>query len=470
MISVGLDLFGLAARMRAFGPSLPLDSLSAAAAYSTRRLRSGYTGAAIRVRRSSDNTEADIGFTALGDLDTRALLAHAGENALLQSEGLSTAAWGKSAGSSVSPAGTHNGSAAWRFTEGGGDVRHRVNSTVFTRPASTALVARVRVKSEGRQFVQIIFNAPISTLHQNFDLENLTSGGSAGLNPTITDVGDGWRELTLTYPAAASGSGSFFIGGASSLAMARDLPYVGDGTSGFLIAQPQVTFGDAVKPYAPTGAAALVGGDGLVATWYDQSGNARNATQATASSQPRIVNAGVVETDGLARPALSLDGTDFLACSLSPDRTAFPDLTVSAVYRTTDLTTFKALWGADNGGFDRGQLLGSAGNNWGLLAGNTSVSQAAVLSTTAPIVYTATLRVGVPNGSSVAANGVLNTAFTEALGSAHGTLGIGALNGGGAFPMFGFVREMVFLAGALTTAQRQALERNQGAYYGITVA
>jgi hypothetical protein len=34
--------------------------------------------------------------------------------------------------------------------------------------------------------------------------------------------------------------------------------------------------------------------NGFVTTWYDQSGNARNATQATALSQPIIVSAGVI--------------------------------------------------------------------------------------------------------------------------------------------------------------------------------
>ena len=46
---------------------------NAAAAYSVRKLRSAYTGSAIRVRRSSDNAEQNIGFTALGNLDTTAL-------------------------------------------------------------------------------------------------------------------------------------------------------------------------------------------------------------------------------------------------------------------------------------------------------------------------------------------------------------------------------------------------------------
>jgi hypothetical protein len=46
---------------------------SAAAAYSLRKLRSAYTGSAIRVRRSSDNTETNIGFSSLFGLDTTSL-------------------------------------------------------------------------------------------------------------------------------------------------------------------------------------------------------------------------------------------------------------------------------------------------------------------------------------------------------------------------------------------------------------
>jgi hypothetical protein len=46
---------------------------NAAAAYSLRLLRVDYTGSAIRVRRASDNTEQNIGFTLLGGLDTSAL-------------------------------------------------------------------------------------------------------------------------------------------------------------------------------------------------------------------------------------------------------------------------------------------------------------------------------------------------------------------------------------------------------------
>jgi hypothetical protein len=61
------------------GASLLLDTYSgAAAAYSLRKLRTAYSGSAIRVRRSSDNTESDIGFTSSGDLDESALLSFVG--------------------------------------------------------------------------------------------------------------------------------------------------------------------------------------------------------------------------------------------------------------------------------------------------------------------------------------------------------------------------------------------------------
>jgi hypothetical protein len=51
-----------------------LDTYSGAtAAYSLRLLDKDYTGSAVRVRRASDNTEQDIGFTLAGDFDTSAL-------------------------------------------------------------------------------------------------------------------------------------------------------------------------------------------------------------------------------------------------------------------------------------------------------------------------------------------------------------------------------------------------------------
>jgi hypothetical protein len=54
---------------------------------------------------------------------------------------------------------------------------------------------------------------------------------------------------------------------------------------------------------------AFVGANsGFVTTWYDQSGNGRNATQTTSGNQPRIVNSGTVDKDG-GRISLDFNGT-----------------------------------------------------------------------------------------------------------------------------------------------------------------
>jgi hypothetical protein len=56
-----------------------LDEIpNAQAAYSLRQLSSTYTGDCIRVKRSSDNAEADFGFTSRGLLDTAAILSFVG--------------------------------------------------------------------------------------------------------------------------------------------------------------------------------------------------------------------------------------------------------------------------------------------------------------------------------------------------------------------------------------------------------
>jgi hypothetical protein len=66
-------------RTTASGGALLLDTYpGAAAAYSLRKLRTAYTGSCIRVRRSSDNTQTDIGFNVLGGLDTVSLLTFCG--------------------------------------------------------------------------------------------------------------------------------------------------------------------------------------------------------------------------------------------------------------------------------------------------------------------------------------------------------------------------------------------------------
>lgn len=77
-MSLNLGIIASSRSSAAPPAALLLDTYpGAAAAYSLRKLRSAYTGAAIRVRRSSDNAETDIGFVS-NVLDTTTLLTFCG--------------------------------------------------------------------------------------------------------------------------------------------------------------------------------------------------------------------------------------------------------------------------------------------------------------------------------------------------------------------------------------------------------
>jgi hypothetical protein len=71
------------------------------------------------------------------------------------------------------------------------------------------------------------------------------------------------------------------------------------------------------------------GTNGFVKTWYDQSGNGRDGTQATAVNQPQIVSSGSVILEG-TKPTLQFDGTN--------DRLEFAEIALTAA---TGLLTLK---------------------------------------------------------------------------------------------------------------------------------
>jgi hypothetical protein len=55
----------------------------------------------------------------------------------------------------------------------------------------------------------------------------------------------------------------------------------------------------------------VASGDGFIETWYDQSGNGRNATNTTTSQQPRIATAGAIEKKN-GRPCILFSGSQRL--------------------------------------------------------------------------------------------------------------------------------------------------------------
>lgn len=200
-------------------------------------------------------------------------------------------------------------------------------------------------------------------------------------------------------------------------------------------------------------------GSGFVTTWYDQSGSGRHATQTTAANQPRIVNAGVVQTLN-GRPTL-----DQVTTNGRLNIPAFSGMTsalVNAVYAQATTNNAFAPWQFNQvdhlpwintfayaGPFSATRPQFAV---WSAAA-NELIVASAVQTGTAVEVY----RNGTQNGTTQA------SAF--ALPSVQNNRTIfGGLNGSG------FVSELIVLASASSTADRQLLERNQGTAYGIAVA
>jgi hypothetical protein len=62
---------------RIVSQAAPLDEFTQpAAAYSFRKLRTAYTGPAMRIIRDSDSAELDVGFTSSGDLNAAPTITH----------------------------------------------------------------------------------------------------------------------------------------------------------------------------------------------------------------------------------------------------------------------------------------------------------------------------------------------------------------------------------------------------------
>jgi len=69
-------------------------------------------------------------------------------------------------------------------------------------------------------------------------------------------------------------------------------------------------------------------GDGLVTTWYDQSGNGNDATQTTAASQPRIVDAGVLVMENGKAALEFVSSSTFLVATQAVDKPALAYIAV----------------------------------------------------------------------------------------------------------------------------------------------
>lgn len=150
------------------------------------------------------------------------------------------------------------------------------------------------------------------------------------------------------------------------------------------------------------------GTDGFITTWYDQSGNANNLIQETASSQPKIVSEGSTITEG-GKPTLEFDGSnDFMESGSISSSQPVSYLHLRR-YRTTDQTRHALNFSTDSGYawadyFDGGNLRAYFGSTAPTTAGfNTNRNLWAVIADGAS--STASLN-GSASSASVGSNNV----------------------------------------------------------------
>jgi prepilin-type N-terminal cleavage/methylation domain-containing protein len=199
--------------------------------------------------------------------------------------------------------------------------------------------------------------------------------------------------------------------------------------------------------------------DGFVTRWYDQSGNGRHKSQGNTARQPRIVTAGVVETMS-GKPTVRHDAGVGLVAPTGAYLTNASAASVNLVAASTSSSTvFRRALGSP----DINWLLGPYQNlngfhsvNWNNLTGPAwSQTQVEVFT-----VIQAPTNTSWRNGLSVTTSN--NKGAISRLGT--------GIEGQYGEAMLGVISEFVEVNGILSTADRQLLERNQGTYFGVTVA
>ncbi len=211
---------------------------------------------------------------------------------------------------------------------------------------------------------------------------------------------------------------------------------------------------------------------GFVTTLYDATGNSRHAIQTTTGAQPRIVNAGVLETEN-GQPTIRFLGLQRLVTSLAlPSNVS--QFTGNVVSRITggDYGRIIALAPAGTADFSNTQscvLLYKNAPTTNSLASYRGVAMS--VSGVVNNLFVGSSIYGASN-NIVYRDGVAGNTVTTSfpLGAVYIGIGGAPQVTTNVEYLVGSISEVTYFDSALSTTDRQTLERNQGAYYGISVA
>lgn len=501
----------------------PLSSISttAAAAFSLRRLSCSYAGSAIQVRRSSDNTTSNIGFTSWGDLDTVALKAFVGTGSGFVTIWYDQSGNGRNA--SQATAGNQP-----RIVNAG--VVERQNNMPAVRwlginyglstAAFTAFGTAACFNSVAKVNSNLAYNCTVNKCTANFpaplDLYNGTvviGNGPSYTFFSFTPTFNSTQALCIiTYQGASGGTYNGYFNGAS--AGSGSISFFGDsGTPLILGSRPDLLTGlngwiSEVITWAalPTSTernfvewtqAAYYGisgplltpipvgaPSGFIAKLYDQSGNGNHALQGTNGNQPRIINVGVIEKSG-TRSAIKFNGSPQTLTVTTPV-SSYP-VSISCLANTGGVTTYGAfvkLGGVTAGSAGIGLGVGATGTDFD----NTGFSVIGLKEITVwcpsnpgvnypstPFAVTQVQQTaGAGSGMNIYMNGT-NIPLSNSATATSGTSIAGLLSIGGytnTFVRYPVVKEseVIVFGSALNTTHRTLLETNQASHYNITIS
>ena len=449
----------------------------AAAAYSLQRLDTSTTNV-VRARRSTDDAESN--FTAEevsgGSLREFALQNDAD---LIRFANQATAADKRMYFDGVNDYVLFSAfdfdSAVFRFTYL--HVPGESQILQINDDANSGHLLAVTANNTGKDLIVRLADIATNTTQSSFESTSLTdygvydvvvtfgSGGNTISGVTINDVALGASVQSGRTQAAGVTANTFYLGRRQD----GSFPYTG------LIYDVSVDSLHAWNGYGNTnadwedqvgsndgtvnGSPALFSGQGFdayVTTLYDQSGNGRNATQATAASQPQIVADGVVVTDANGLETITFDGVDDSLHTAS-FTVAQPD---------TIFTKFQSDTNPNEGsifdGISGRQLFDSTGGAWRIFAGSSVTGGTRDANENlASILFNGASSQAWVNGSSVITGNPSTNSIT-------GGIRLGT-NNSAADPLSGSISELIIYPSD-QSANRTAIEANIASRYGITLA
>ena len=325
------------------------------------------------------------------------------------------------------------------FATSGNGVFANTGYESFTNASASGFTAS-NTGSTGFAVSDILDGVSGDAVSVSFDID--ITNGSPGIS----------LRTALNGGSTASNGIVYTTSGSKTATLTGNKGYVGVG----------FTEGDAPSNFTVSNFKVL--GNGFVETWYDQSGNSKDATQPTAGSQPKIVDEGSLVTGGI-----DFDGTDDIGLvtgsfSLTQTYSTF------SVSHTDDASTSQGVWSTAasfDSTFNAAQLFRSDDG--------FSINSGTTLTTAGTINYVADrnyLQTNVVNGgsSSIFVDGATGATGNMGATNPSGVLILGYYKSGSNIQnLDGAIKELI-IYDSDQTSNRAALETNIAAANGVTLS